>query len=214
MAKRAQLKFLPVANASDGPDDVSAIGVEQGGESQREPDGPIGGIAGSTDAGTIDPVAVTQKRDGKRRSGRKKGSKWTEAQWAAFRARSGSDKGAAEKEDVAVEAEIEPADPPANIVEFVQASLYGIHRMMGPPEMHLSEQESGALAKAICNVAKYYMQIKASNKLTAWGALVMTAYMIYAPHVSALNARKAAEKAKPKPGPVVSPQGDTLAVAA
>lgn len=121
---------------------------------------------------------------------------------------------------MAVEAEPEPADPPQNIVELVQFSLYGLHKMLGPVEMHLTEDESGNLAKAICNVAKYYMRITASNKMTAWGALIMVAYMTYQPHFVALSVRKAAEKANPrnKSGGgqpiVVTPEGEALAVAA
>lgn len=161
---------------------VSAIGAggdEGGGESDGGPDGDN---PGNPDAGTVDPAQIASVAAPRKR-GRPKGSK----------ARTGAK---AEKEKLAVtEPEIEPPDVPSTVVAQIGAALAGIHQMLAiglqAPEMALSEGEAQALAEAIANVGRYYVAVRTSNRMAAWGALLMTVGVIYVPRAMMIARRRA-----------------------
>ena len=106
---------------------------------------------------------------------------------------------------------VEPPDISSTVVGQIAQGLFGVHQMlsigMQAPELALSEAESDALAKCVANVGKYYVRIDGPpNKLAAWGALIMTAGLIYVPRfMMASRRREAQAKVAVRPEEPISP---------
>jgi len=166
----------PKAAADGNPRIVPPTGFRTVGEISRDAGGSPGGDDGGLDAGTVDPVAVGQANpDAKRRPGRPRKS-----------AGSGTASEAeGQKAALAVE------EFPPTVVEQIALGLLIVNGGL------ISADEAQALAKAIANVAKYYIRLAASNKATAWAALLITAAMIYGPKIMAAQTakREAAQRA-------------------
>lgn len=69
----------------------------------------------------------------------------------------------------------------------------------GSGPMALSSDEAEMLATAATNVGRYYVRLTVSAKGQAWGALLMTAAMIYSPKVMAATAARKAARGMPLP---------------
>ena len=164
----------------------SGVLAERVGENRESP-GQIGvGLGGDTgpvDAGAVDLAAVSEKR----RGGRQKGYKWSDAQRAAHAART-----KAKTEEVALD-KAEPAEVPPDIIGQVALGLVFLHAL-GPAEMALSEVEATQLARALTNVGRYYVAFKVNNRGAAWLALVVTCGMIYIPRLKVLADKANKEK--------------------
>lgn len=128
----------------------------------------------SADSGTIDPAQIS----GKRKPGR---PRLTVAERSA-RAAERSARAPEAKEEVAVDSS--PSEIPPTWVDQVALALLVIHDGL------LTSDEAQRLSKALCDVAKYYIKLTASNKTTAWIALMLTAGMIYLPKALAKQANK------------------------
>jgi hypothetical protein len=74
-----------------------------------------------------------------------------------------------------------------------------------PPEFHLDDATSMGLAKAVLNVARYFIRVSfvVSNKWSAVAALAMTLWAIYQPRFKLYNERLALEKRARQPAPPV-----------
>lgn len=78
------------------------------------------------------------------------------------------------------------------IEKLLHSIHLGLSIITGAPEMALDESESAAMAKAIADVARHYPALQASEKVTDWGNLIITAGFMYAPRFVAIrNNRKA-----------------------
>jgi hypothetical protein len=210
MAQGKALSFLtrPAKIERNEPDNGFPQGSPGGNENESgEASGGIGSGARPHDAGTIDPVQITEKRG--RGRPRKSAAERRERKrtTAAKKRRSASE----EKEPLSVDgepvAEPEPPEVPATVVAQFAFILTFAHSRF-PPEFHLDNETAMALAKAILNVARYFIRVSfvVSNKWSAILALAMTAWAVYAPRFGAYNERLAMEaklKREQAPAPPV-----------
>lgn len=95
---------------------------------------------------------------------------------------------------MALEDETPPPEIAPSIVLNVAMLLQFVH---GPGAFALDSDEALALAKAGTNVSRYYVKVNLTAKGQAWGALVATAAMIYAPKIMVLVAQRKAAKGMP-----------------
>lgn len=92
--------------------------------------------------------------------------------------------------------ETQPLEISPSIVANVAMLLQFVH---GDGAMAIDSLEADMLAKAATNVARFYVKLSVSAKGQAWGALVATAAMIYAPKIMSAAAARKASKGMPLP---------------
>lgn len=190
-----RLPFLGGSNRSAGPEGIGGVSNPPSGEAgggEGEPFGEIGGGAGPSVAGTIDPVEVS--------NGRKRGPYKTKKQRSAARASRPAGHAPETPEEVALKPEFIPPEVPPSIVLQVAMMLQFVH---GDGAMALSSTEAEMLAQAATNVGRFYVKLTVSAKGQAWGALLMTAAMIYGPKIMAAQAAAKARKAGLGPAPAI-----------
>lgn len=188
-----RLPFLGGGGDNGNPEGSSGVSLEgagQGGSDDNQAGGTTGQNAGPVDAGTIDLVAISAKRSRGR-------PRKTIAQRRADARAKAAGKSAETKEKVAIEdSETPPPEVAPSIVLNVAMLLQFVH---GSGSFALDGDEAEALAKAATNVSRYYVKVNLSAKGQAWGALVATAAMIYAPKIMVLAAQRRASKGMPMP---------------
>ncbi len=171
------------------------------GYAQRNPDGaPVDDGPGrenarSSDAGTIDPVAVSGKRG---RGGGPGRGKWTPEQHAADRARraAAANEADAKSEKVAVTPPPEPPLPDPTLLGFATQGLIFFNAFLaartGAPEFAaIPADRAEMVATAWLKFIGYYVSIaKVSGPMGALAAALMATAFVYGPVMMSASQRR------------------------
>lgn len=186
--------FEPVSDDASGagPRRLFAGNARKDRETSGNAGSTIAVSSGSPDAGTANPVEISEKR----KRGRPRKTDDSASASASADGKPDAKPDARKPTEKKVSATpLKKGEVKTDSVEKIAEALAGIHMMLAfqlkAPEFELSEVEAQKVAEAAANVAAWYkVDLAGSSRLWDWGVLAYTVTLIYLPRVGKYAARQ------------------------